>query len=254
MLTSKDRLRERARLNRQELIRARLTRRDLARLGLLTSAGLLVPKSGLSARAVDSANDETGTVASPPTRPFVEPFRRLDVAVPCDEQQMCDNGNVVPAGPQKTPNTPRGEGRTRTVEHQRFDEFHDASIYFDVWEREGQQSFHADLPLQTVWGFGEKQPNGTIRAPKYPGIVYQARYGQPMCVRMHNDLPPDHVGFGVPETSTHLHNGHTASESDGNPLDFFPAGKWYDQHYPNILAGHDAYAPDDGTGIRGDSR
>jgi FtsP/CotA-like multicopper oxidase with cupredoxin domain len=41
----------------------------------------------------------------------------------------------------------------------------------------------------------------------------------------------------MPSVTTHLHNGHTASESDGNPLDFFEIGHFYDQHYPNVLAG-----------------
>src|SRR5262245_10569341 len=250
-----EKARRRASLNRRELIDARLTRRDLARLGLLTGAGLLVPARGLSARAVNSAGVEDGTPASPPTRPFVEPFRHLDVARKCPEEAMCDNGNVDPATPQKTPNTERGEGRTRTVEHQRFDEFHTANtVYYDVWEREGFQNFHQDLPLQAIWGYGEKQPDGSIRDPKTPGIVVHARYGEPVCWRMHNDLPPEHVGFGIPETTAYLHNGHTASESDGDPLDYFPIGQWYDQHYPNILAGYDQFGPDPVTGLRGDPR
>jgi FtsP/CotA-like multicopper oxidase with cupredoxin domain len=56
-------------------------------------------------------------------------------------------------------------------------------------------------------------------------------------VRNFNDLPADNGGFGLPSVSTHLHNGHTPSESDGNPCDFFERGLFYDQHYPNVLAG-----------------
>jgi FtsP/CotA-like multicopper oxidase with cupredoxin domain len=37
--------------------------------------------------------------------------------------------------------------------------------------------------------------------------------------------------------TTHLHNGHTPSESDGNPCDFYPSGNFCDQYYPNVLAG-----------------
>ena len=37
--------------NRQELIKAGLTRRDLVKMGLLTGAGMLVAKNGLSSRA-----------------------------------------------------------------------------------------------------------------------------------------------------------------------------------------------------------
>ena len=42
---------EQARKNRQEIVKAGLTRREMIRMGLLTSAGLLVAKRGLSARA-----------------------------------------------------------------------------------------------------------------------------------------------------------------------------------------------------------
>src|SRR5689334_17560410 len=37
--------------NRQELIKAGLTRRDLMKMGLLTGAGMLIAKNGLSSRA-----------------------------------------------------------------------------------------------------------------------------------------------------------------------------------------------------------
>src|SRR5260370_9222192 len=41
----------------------------------------------------------------------------------------------------------------------------------------------------------------------------------------------------MPSATTHLHNGHNPSESDGFPCDFFEPGQFYDQHYPNVLAG-----------------
>ena len=241
---------ERARRSRVELINAGLTRRDFARMGLLTAGGLLIPKVGLSARAVTSAGDFVGSTSSPQTTPFVMQFRRLDVATPCAEAAMG-------AAPTEYPNSLAGEGRTKR--HQRFAEFNEEThhgAYYDMHEREGLQVFHPDLPPQTIWGFGELQPDGTIRPPAFPGPVYHARYGTPVCVRMHNDLPPlgQHIGFGRPETSTHLHNGHTASESDGNPLDYCGSGKWYDHHYANILAGHDTYHEDPMTSLRGDPR
>lgn len=40
-----------ARKNRQELVNARVSRRDLLKMGLLGSGGLLVAKHGLSGRA-----------------------------------------------------------------------------------------------------------------------------------------------------------------------------------------------------------
>src|SRR3954454_24491744 len=64
--------------NRQELIKAGLTRRDLMRMGLLTSGGALIAQTGLSTRAYASwggGNCRTGTTgcgncASPPTTPW----------------------------------------------------------------------------------------------------------------------------------------------------------------------------------------
>ncbi|MBI1874818.1 MAG: multicopper oxidase domain-containing protein [Acidobacteria bacterium] len=101
-------------------------------------------------------------------------------------------------------------------------------------------SFHPDLPPNTIWGF-----DGI-----YPGPTFHARYGEPILVRHFNDLPQDHRGFGIPQVSTHLHNGHTPSESDGFPSDFYPSivggpERFHDHHYPNALAGFSYQPPGD---------
>jgi FtsP/CotA-like multicopper oxidase with cupredoxin domain len=75
-----------------------------------------------------------------------------------------------------------------------------------------------------------------------PGPTYHARYGEPILVRRVNDLPPvgiSKVGFALPSTTSHLHNGHTASESDGNPQDWIDAGEFWDHHYGNFPSGGD---------------
>ena len=81
--------------------------------------------------------------------------------------------------------------------------------------------FHG-LPPQTIWGFDDGS------GPRSPGPTYQAFYGRPQITRNHNALPAssqvNNTGFGMPQVSTHLHNGHTPSESDGNPCDFYPSG------------------------------
>lgn len=114
--------------------------------------------------------------------------------------------------------------------HQRYDEFPPVDFY-DVSIRQGTWQFHPDLPPSTVWGFEGAPMGGT----------FYARYGQPYFVRYHNDLPVagDGSGFGKPEVSIHLHNAHTASESDGNPVNFFPPGAFRDHHYAMYLAGND---------------
>src|SRR5207247_10231537 len=65
-----------ARRNRQEIIEAGLNRRELFKMGLLTSGGYLVAKSGLSAWAsggCDAGECQLG--CSPPTTPFLDPLR-----------------------------------------------------------------------------------------------------------------------------------------------------------------------------------
>ena len=216
--------------NRREIIAARLNRRDLIKMGLLTSAGYLIPKKGLSARAQfgggGSFGDncfgfygQGGTPVSPPTTPYVEPL-----PIPPIAQTVLNADALTGPLPTQAPNTAAGEGRTRP--HQAFTLF-PPQKYYEVHQREALISVHPELPLQRLWTF-----NGTV-----PGQTYVARYGEPILVRNFNDLPNDNGGFGIQSVSTHLHNGHTPSESDGFPCDFFGQGKWYDQHYPNVLAG-----------------
>src|SRR5258705_876544 len=95
---------------------------------------------------------------------------------------------------------------------------------------------HPDLPLQRLWTF-----NGTV-----PGQTYVSHYGEPILVRNFNDLPNDNGGFGLQSVTTHLDNAHNPSESDGFPCDFFGQTKWYDQHYPNVLAGFASSHPPNG--------
>ncbi len=69
----------------------------------------------------------------------------------------------------------------------------------------------------------------------FPGPLIRAWYGQPALVRVENlldrnDHPEGKWGdFGVPSTLTHLHNGFTAPESDGNPFHTHGEGNdsWY---------------------------
>ena len=101
------------------------------------------------------------------------------------------------------------------------------------------------LPKSTIYGF-----NGT-----FPGPMINAEYGRPVIVRFENqlDLNPlnlDRQDFGAPDWSflTHLHNGHTAPESDGNPHysmtkgprdHGYQPGMWVDNMYLNWPAGSD---------------
>jgi FtsP/CotA-like multicopper oxidase with cupredoxin domain len=202
-----------ARKNRQELIAARLDRRELLKMGLLTGAGYLVSKSGLSARAASPIPQDQP--ASPRVTPFIELMPRIPVKQPVQ--------SLNPA-PTRAPNFNGGESRTRP--HQAWDLYPPRKFYA-VRQMATPIRMSPELPPSILWGF-----DGMV-----PGPTYVARYGEPILVRNFNQLPSDNGGFGLPSITTHLHNGHTPSESDGNPLDFFERGRWYDQHYPNVLAG-----------------
>jgi FtsP/CotA-like multicopper oxidase with cupredoxin domain len=115
------------------------------------------------------------------------------------------------------------------------------------FDQQGNPVAAADrtLPNSTIYGF-----NGT-----FPGPMINAEYGKPALVRFENflDLNPlgvDRMDFGAPDHSflTHLHNGHTAPESDGNPhysMNFGPRWEGYrpgmsvDNLYLNWPAGGD---------------
>ncbi|HYP29550.1 MAG TPA: multicopper oxidase domain-containing protein [Blastocatellia bacterium] len=229
---SREREMENAAKNRREIIAARLSRRDMIKAGLLTGAGFLIPKRGLSAWALNSAGEPTGWMASPPAAPFIQPL-----FIPPIAQPVADAAALTGPLPQQAPNTAAGEGRTRP--HQAFLTKPPVKFY-EVHQHEALLSVHPDYPDQRLWTF-----NGTV-----PGQTYVANYNEAILVRNFNDLPNDNGGFGIPEVSTHLHNGHTPSESDGFPCDFYGQGKFYDQHYPNVLAGFDSTHIPTGGDIR----
>ncbi|MBK9264258.1 MAG: multicopper oxidase domain-containing protein [Polyangiaceae bacterium] len=197
-----------------------LRRRDILKIGLIAgagSAGYLISNKGFGRAA---------STGSPRTRPFVDPLPIPPIKTPVPY--------LYPA-PQEYPLP--GEGRRRS--HQAFKRF-PPQKYYEIHQRAGKHRFHSDLPLTDIWGF-----DGIV-----PGPTYHARYGEPILVRNFNDLPQNHTGFGIPQVTTHLHNAHTPSESDGFPTDFFPfqvggSELFYDQHYPNVCAGFSKqqYAP-----------
>jgi len=105
------------------------------------------------------------------------------------------------------------------------------------------------LPASTIYGFN----SGT--GATFPGPMINAEYGKPVIVRFDNRLAENPMNldvqdFGAPDRSSliHLHNAHTAPESDGNPHysmtrgpqhHGFRTGDWVDQMYLNWPAGSD---------------
>jgi FtsP/CotA-like multicopper oxidase with cupredoxin domain len=144
--------------------------------------------------------------------------------------------------PQLNANTAEGEcGRDP---HQAWNLFSNPDparlpVLYEMHMRQALHQFNEAYPLAEIWGF-----DGL-----YPGPVLRNYYRKPCLVRIFNDLPSTVVGFGTPEISTHLHNMHTPSDSDGFPGDFFSRtiagptmsapGDWRDHYYPMVYAGYE---------------
>jgi FtsP/CotA-like multicopper oxidase with cupredoxin domain len=163
-----------------------------------------------------------GTTAptSPPTTPFVD-----NLPIPQPEAPTF----LVPF-PTKSANIAAGEAARAA--HQRWEQFLPQAFYHSI-ATPALHQFHANLLPSYLWTF-----NGV-----YPGRTILAEYGKPAIVRFRNNLPlpAENATFGVNETTVHLHNGHTPSESDGFAGDFYSTGFWKDNHYPNAFAGIDQF-------------
>jgi hypothetical protein len=152
--------------NRQELIKAGFTRRDLIQMGLLTAGGMLVAKNGLSSRAAYAAwgsgscttsNTGCGNCASPVTRPWM-----MDMPIPPVRQSIALSALSGPAptiAPNSAINPATGiayEGRTRA--HQSPIGSHSAlpfpaATVYQVRQRDADVTVSPDLPPQRLWTF-----------------------------------------------------------------------------------------------------
>jgi FtsP/CotA-like multicopper oxidase with cupredoxin domain len=194
-------------------------RRELFKLGTAAGVSGFIASHALDASAKD--------IRPPTTVPFLEP---LPVYSAKPEALLVD------PPPQEYPHLEEA-GRDR---HQGWEYWPPRKTY--VMEvKEEWHSFHPHLPKQKIWGYDGKLPGPTI-------VAYE---GEPIIVRYVNLLKEDVNSFGSPEISTHLHNGHAASESDGFAGNYFSPtkagptltrpGKFYDCHYPNCYAGYDKW-------------
>lgn len=229
---------------RQELVEAGLTRRDLMKAGMLTSAGFLVTDKGLPRELLSTS----ALGALPPITPFVEPLpippilpvRTLDPAPTNDPNRAINPLTGLPF-----------EGRTER--HQSRNLFPPRQFFATRMAANPNVIVHPALPAQTLWGFNLGGDNLDTDPARSPGPTIVTRYGTPAIVRRFNQLPPpsENGGFGVPEVSTHLHNFHSAPDSDGGPCDpvqqrFFFRGQFYDYFYNMQFAGFASTHPPNG--------
>jgi FtsP/CotA-like multicopper oxidase with cupredoxin domain len=250
---SPPKLAEIARKNRREIVEAGLSRRDLFRMGLLTSSGHLIARRGLSAQeSCEAGACELG--CSPPTEPFVDP---LVIPPVLPERSLLDPGFGIP--PAQQPSGQPQDGRTEA--HQFRERFPPRQFFISRMRPNANFRFSENatnlsrIGPQLIWGFnlgGESLGDVAIT----PGPTIVSRYGTPILIRRFNELAEDATGFGRTEVSTHLHNFHTGPDSDGGPCDpvftrFFRIGQFYDYFHTMARAGFDT---DEFRGSNGDIR
>ncbi len=160
--------------------------------------------------------------------PPVDPNDNCKAAIPPidDPDDGCD---LYPGEP--------GANRPPDRALQRFAEF-PPRRYYEMFVRPFEHLFHPELMQKsTIWGYGNREGETFS-----PGPTFRTRYGRPIVVRIHNNLPtenPGNDGFGIPQITTHLHNFHSAPESDGGPIMFYDVGNYLDHHYAMFPAGDD---------------
>jgi FtsP/CotA-like multicopper oxidase with cupredoxin domain len=267
---------ERARRNRAEIVRelswGRISRRDLIKMGLFTSAGMLAPIGGLNPFVGTTYGQTvydipTGMPRSPlfGATPFTQPMPRFDVLprLPVSSlrpyPQAYANTTMVPVDPLLGGGYGPIEGRPpgSVWGHQRYDEYAPGvcieatqspattNVGYNPQVASSLNSginpaqamplrFHPLMPVQNPNSVWTF--NGTI-----PPKLVQGKYGEPLLFRHHNKLPADvrqNGGFGRHTISTHEHNGHHGAENDGFTGAYFFPNQFYDYHWPIVLAGH----------------
>jgi FtsP/CotA-like multicopper oxidase with cupredoxin domain len=192
----------------------------LGAAAVLTSKKSLVLAQGAPSSPAPPVLCGTTAPVSPPTRPFLD---ALPVPLPALPQ-------ILNPFPTKAANT--GANEAARDPHQRWEQFLPL-VQYRMVAAPSLHQHHADLLPSYMWTF-----NG-----RYPAPTPLNFYGVPSLVRFVNNLPAGaaNTTFGIPEITVHLHNGHTASESDGFAGDFFSTGLFKDNHYPNIYAGLDDF-------------
>lgn len=218
-----------------------MNRRDMLKISILAGSAVLLSGEARQARA---ESHPTGGIFDPPS-PSVTPFtvclptKKIKTSLPggVSDLSLPENGGFAPNGtvyPQVTGSdalTTYMNSLERIVAaHQRNSannvQFCPQKFYF-LNAVQATHVFHSDPPYNNgsiIWGY-----DGI-----FPGPTFESRYGEPILVRIRNGLYDDPEarptedgkqvpgGFGSARISTHLHNGHTGSESDGNPTDFYP--------------------------------
>lgn len=228
----------------REIAQAGLTRRELLKMGLVMGGAGLAAMHGIRHFKPYWGHEALAAgrlaITSPPTQAFVEPLYIPPALTPV-------RLNPRPSrGPNPTLSAVTGFREANRNPHQRWTEFGGLSDTAPGFTGKMYESKCMELdysfgirtdgtPLQShIWTFVEAATG------KIAPFRINAHYGEPVIHRIHNDtahVGPYAGGFGINQITTHLHNGHTASESDGGPIDFFGPCRFKDYHYANVRAG-----------------
>ena len=218
----------------RDIAKAGLSRRELFRMGLVAGGAGLAALQGARGFKPYWAHADSLPFHSPRNTPFVDPLPIPPVMRPVTLNPAPTKGR----NPARSAVT--GFPEANRPDHQRWEQFLPVTMYESI-EKAVPHEFYPDIDgiqPSTVWTFVEASTG--IAGP----LRIKARYGEPVLHRIHNALPTDNGGFGINQTSTHLHNGHNASESDGGPLQFYDAGQFKDFHWPNVRAGFSKNIPE----------
>src|SRR5947209_9242900 len=280
---SKRRLKEAedARKNRMEIVKAlstgQVSRRDLVKWGLFTTAGILAPIGGLSpfvpsAHAAGGVDNVTTTIptGAPPSpmfgcQAFSQPMPRFDV-IPRNPVSSLTPSPTAEANQTQQAVDPALGGGLAPIEgrppgpiwaHQRFNQF-PPQVAIEMFQGQAQANTIYKPGVDSSLNSG-MNPGSSIPLAFHPGLPTQnansvwtfngtvppklvkGRYGEAILFRHHNQLPVDvnqNNGFGRHTISTHEHNGHHGAENDGFTGAYFFPGQFYDYHWPIVLAGH----------------
>ncbi|HSB79014.1 MAG TPA: multicopper oxidase domain-containing protein [Candidatus Methylomirabilis sp.] len=245
----------------------KLTRRELLRLGLFSGAATLIGSTGFSpTRALAQACIGRDAIEVLPTSPlilspFTDPLPIPPVYRPSDPRTWRDPRTGLLAPPGQGVGQQDSDGGT----HQAWPSVLGLPdpICYKIPLQVREHAFTTSLVLPINSSGVEVIPPDGIRGPRslpastiygfngtFPGPMINVEYGRPVLVRFENHLDEnplnlDRQDFGSPDLAflTHLHNGHTAPESDGNP-NHKPFGyqpqQWVDNLYLNYPPDGDA--------------
>ncbi|MFO6463292.1 multicopper oxidase family protein [Jannaschia sp. KMU-145] len=247
-----------------------VTRRELFKWGTFTGLGLLAEVNGLSpfARSASAQNIPTGTPLSPlfGAQPYTQEMPRLNLQTPHDmtpiqrenevdvyargrwwpparrlsyHTEFTDSGGTENVNPYYNYGPFEGRPPGEYFAHQRWEEYLPQKGFMLTLGRAASGvKFHPNMPDQEpdkVWTFGS---NRATRSQLPPPLM-KLRYGEPVVLRNYNRLLPNPTrngGFGSNSQSTHNHNAHNASGSDGASNAHFYPGQFYDYHWSTTLA------------------